>query len=70
MADPTVAPVAVEPGWKTTEFWATVAGSLVAILNQAFGWHIPQETIITVISGIATYVLGRSIVKKQPPVTP
>ena len=61
MADEPVA--AVTPGWKTTEFWATVAASLVAILNQAFNWHIPPETITQIVGGIAAYVIGRSVVK-------
>lgn len=70
MADPVVtdtpAPVS---GWKTTEFWATVAGALIAILNQAFNWHIPSETITQIVSGIAAYVIGRSVVKAVAPST-
>jgi hypothetical protein len=51
------------PGWKTSEFWITVAVSVVAILNQAFNWHIPTDTVTQVVAGVAAYVLGRSVVK-------
>lgn len=57
-----------KPGWKTSEFWVTVAGSLVAILNSAFGWHIPADTILTVVAGIAAYVFSRGLAKKPAPV--
>lgn len=64
MANETPAPLPpATSGWKTTEFWATVTGSLIAILNQAFGWHIPPETITQIVGGIAAYVIGRSVVK-------
>jgi Mg2+/Co2+ transporter CorB len=52
------------PGWKTTEFWSVVATSVVTILNKAFGWNIPSETIATVAGMVATYAIGRSLVKK------
>jgi uncharacterized protein (DUF697 family) len=64
MVDETPEPLPqATPGWKTTEFWATVAASLITILNQAFNWHIPPETITQIVAGIAAYVLGRSVVK-------
>lgn len=67
MADEPVPPVEplpeATPGWKTSEFCITVAGALVAILNQAFGWNIPSDTITQIVGGIAAYVLGRSVVK-------
>ena len=52
-------------GWKTTEFWAMTAGSLVAILNSAFDLNIDQGTIVAVAGMIATYVIGRSVAKKS-----
>lgn len=58
---PTAEPV---KGWKTSEFWVLVAGSLVAILNKAFDWNIPNETVISIIGGISAYIIGRSLVKK------
>jgi len=50
-------------GWKTSEFWVTVATCLVTILNKAFGWEIPSEAILPVIGVAATYVLSRTVVK-------
>jgi hypothetical protein len=61
MADETAV---VTPGWKTSEFWVTTATALVAILNSAFNLHIPVETVATVAGLAASYVIGRSIVKK------
>lgn len=63
-ATPPAPTVVVTPGYLSTEFYLTIAGSLIAILNSAFGWHIPSDTILQVVGGIAAYVLGRSIAKK------
>lgn len=54
----------IKPGWKTTEFWSTVATSLVVVLNQAFGWHIPVDTVLALVGGVAAYVLSRGLAKK------
>mgnify|MGYP001579257722 CR=1 FL=1 len=54
-------------GWKTTEFWVTVAASAVAVLNQAFDWKIPTETVTQFIGAVAAYVLSRGLAKKQTP---
>ena len=51
-------------GWKTSEFWATVAVSLIGLLNQALGWDIPTETVAMIAGNVAAYVIGRSVVKK------
>ena len=54
----------MKDGWKTSEFWATVAVSLVGLLNHAFGWGIPTESIALIAGNVAAYVIGRSVVKK------
>lgn len=51
-------------GWQTSEFWLTVATSLIAILNKAFDWNIPQDTILQVVGVVASYVFSRGIAKK------
>lgn len=54
----------VVPGWRTTEFWAVVATSITAILNQAFDWKISNEAVMTIAGIVASYVFGRAITKK------
>ena len=54
-------------GWKTTEFWSMAAVSLVTMLNQAFGWNIPPESLATLAGLVASYVIGRALTKKAPP---
>ena len=51
-----------KPGWKTTEFWLTLATALIALFNDsgAFGFTLPAETITPVVAGVATYVVSRS----------
>lgn len=63
----TPTPAVVTAGWKTTEFWATVAGALVTILNKAFNWNLPPDAIISIVGGIAAYVISRAVVKAAAP---
>lgn len=51
-------------GWKTSEFWVTAAVAVVALLNQAFGWHIPADTVKEVVLVASAYVLSRGVAKK------
>lgn len=51
-------------GWKTSEFWVTVVASVIAILNKAFDWNIPTDTLTQVVGVIAAYVLSRGLAKK------
>lgn len=53
-----------KPGYKTTEFYVTVAASLIAILNKAFDWNIPSDTLTQVVGVVAAYVLSRGFAKK------
>lgn len=52
-------------GYKTSEFWLTAASSIFSLLNQSgvIGVPLPTDLIMTVIGGVAAYVLGRSGVK-------
>lgn len=54
----------VKAGWRTTEFWALVATSAVAILNKAFGWNIPDQAVVAIAVAVAGYALGRGLAKK------
>lgn len=62
MSNDTTKPV--KSGWKTTEFWATAATSIVVLLNQAFGWNIPPETLASLAGAVAAYVISRGVAKK------
>lgn len=52
-------------GYKTTEFWVTVVTALVNIANSSglLPFQIPVETMITITSGVAAYVLSRGVAK-------
>jgi hypothetical protein len=64
METSTPTPTPIKPGWKTTEFWGMAAVAAVGLLNQAFGWHIPTETIQTLAIAVAGYALSRGLAKK------
>jgi len=65
----------IKEGWKTTEFWITIATSTISLLvivgvlttEQAALWH---EAVLLIIAAIAAtitpreYVIGRSALKK------
>lgn len=52
----------MKPGYKTTEFWLTLAATIMALFNQsgAFGFTVPAETIMPIFTGVAAYVVSRS----------
>lgn len=55
----------MKSGIKTTEFWLTVATSIVTVLNASglLPFVIPQETVLQVVGGVAAYVLSRGVSK-------
>jgi len=58
----------MKSGYKTTEFWVTLATSVVTTLNASGilgSVTLPLETIATLAGLAASYVLGRSIVKAK-----
>lgn len=52
-------------GYKTTEFWLTIVGGVVVLLNGALGWDLDAASITGMAGSIAAYVLGRSYLKGQ-----
>lgn len=54
----------MKTGWKTSEFWVTVAASMIPLLNSAMGWNIPIESLAAFAGTIASYVLSRGVAKK------
>ena len=67
---PTPAPAA-EPGWQTTEFWATLATMLVSFLASA-GVFTQADVVrlgglITAAAAIVGYAISRGIRKSGTP---
>ena len=58
----------IKAGWKTSEFWASVAAALLPLLNTAFGWALPVEALVGVAGTVAAYVISRGLAKKDAPV--
>ena len=52
-------------GYKTTEFWLTIIGGAVVLLNGAFGWELDAASITGMVGSVAAYVIGRSYLKGQ-----
>jgi hypothetical protein len=52
-------------GYKTTEFWLTIIGGAVVLLNGAFGWDLDAASITGMVGSVAAYVIGRSYLKGQ-----
>lgn len=51
------------PGPKTSEFWVTIAGSLVVLLNSLFNLGLDEVSIATMVGTVAAYVLSRGWAK-------
>lgn len=77
-SDPTT-PAAAEPGYTTTEFWATMATNAIALisatladfnvvhLTQAQDTDITGLALLVITVGSAAYAIGRSIRKSGTP---
>ena len=53
-----------KPGWKTTEFWLTVSGSLASILGAVAGILPPEYASIAVAVSAGLYSLSRGKAKQ------
>lgn len=53
----------MKPGWKSTEFWLTIAGTSLPLFNNIFGWHLDTTSILGMAGGIVGYILSRGYVK-------
>jgi hypothetical protein len=60
-----IAPVApVKPGYKTSEFWLTLATAAAAILNRKLGLDISPEVLLTVAGTVGAYAISRMGTKR------
>ena len=67
MTEAAVNPTTPEPpkaGWRTSEFWVTIATSNLILFNEQLGLHLPVDAIVSIAGVVIAYVFGRSIVKK------
>jgi hypothetical protein len=68
----------MKPGWKTTEFWLSLAANAVGVLSVAGQLPVPDnmksgaQTAGAIITATATaaYAISRALAKKAPPPTP
>lgn len=54
-----------KPGYKTTEFWLGLITVVLTYLNDALGWNVPVTVVVAAVGLVATYTIGRSMVKKE-----
>lgn len=54
-----------KPGWKTTEFWLTVASQVATIWGSVQGFIPPKYAVIATSVGTAIYTILRTLAKAQ-----
>ncbi len=50
-------------GIKTTEFWATVLGTIIVAFAKEFGITIDSASSMSIAAMIITYIIGRVVNK-------
>lgn len=50
-------------GYKTSEFWLTIIGAVIVIVNTTTGLDLDGESILGMLGAIAAYVASRSYLK-------
>ncbi len=59
----------MKPGYKTTEFWLTVATNLAAILCAFAGTLPPEKAAVCMAISNGIYAAARGLAKSQQPPT-
>ena len=49
----------MKPGIKTTEFWATLIGSITVAGASEFGLNLNEASVASIAAMVITYVVGR-----------
>lgn len=52
-----------KPGWKTTEFWMTIAGQAATLFGAVRGFIPPQYAAIVAAVGTAIYTIAATVRK-------
>jgi hypothetical protein len=50
-------------GYKTSEFWVTLATGVVLLINAATGLDLDTDSLVALVGTNASYVIGRSWLK-------
>lgn len=59
--------VATKPGWKTTEFWATVLVALSTTISAVAGILPTEYAVVATAVATAAYSIARAITKANDP---
>lgn len=55
----------MKPGWKTTEFWLTVATEVGVVSSAASGVLSPKYATFAATVSAAAYAVARGLAKKE-----
>lgn len=55
----------MKPGWKTTEFWATVLFNVGSVASAASGVVPPKFAAFVSAVSVAAYAIARGLAKKN-----
>ena len=58
-------PSAIKNGIKTTEFWATILGSILVAGAAELGINLTQTAAVSVTTMVLAYVVGRFVHKHK-----
>jgi hypothetical protein len=54
-----------KPGWKTTEFWMTIAANLAAIIGAFADMLPPEKAVLLIAASNGLYAIARGQTKRQ-----
>jgi putative flippase GtrA len=55
----------IKAGIRTSEFWLALLTAILTVFNKHLGLNIPVESLVTIASIVITYIISRTVVKKQ-----
>jgi len=51
--------------FKDPKFWLALLSAILVAINEAFGWNLPIEIILTVISFILSILFGKDFIQAK-----
>ena len=55
----------IKSGYKTTEFWLALLGTIVPVVMNIFGLNPPSEATLVGLAGIIVYIISRGWIKSK-----
>ena len=52
-------------GIKSTEFWITMVGAVIPVLNKYLNLNLPTNEILSILGIILAYVGSRTVIKSK-----